>query len=325
MTILHAGHEGGMVRLTGSASYTTSNGFYNTSFSRCALQTAHYGGHFAYVDVAADIDGNGLWFHAYGRANDAHKQANSSVIQWRTAGGDAICEILTNSSSNFVLRLLNQSASDAAITNDLGNTALYTIDMHVYYADGKFIAEFYLHGLLAASTEATGSSQSLSSIRLGSQVSAFISGYAWVWSEIIVATDDTRGMHVKSAWPNGAGQYTESTGGYANVDEVVTDALVAEFTAIDQRLLMTHSGVGTPKGQIIAVALGGQANADATSAPAAMFRAGDGQEHVDAQPLTTNPVLYDFKRLYFVNPITGQPWTVADLNAMQVGVKAIAR
>ena len=187
-----------------------------------------------------------------------------------------------------------------------------------------YYAAAYINGVKEAESAVAGNSLELARIQLGSFANAF-SGLSFGWSELIVADVDTRGMSVKSAWPNGVGQYTESTGGYANVDEVVADALVAEFTAVDQRLLMTHSGVGTPTGQVLAVALGGGANADATSALAAMFRASNGQEHVDTQPLTTNPVLYDFKRLYALNPITGQPWTVADLNAMQVGVKAIAR
>lgn len=328
MNFYHVGHEMGMGNMrflnTGPSTYAE---LFNPSRSRSSILTDAREGRFAYIDLPnIPVDQTGLWFHAYIALDNRTRYLWDEVppLGLTSSSGSIICELRYSENGPFRLRLLGTASTEVMLLSPLLDIGHFTIDLHLFYSSitEALSVEIYVNGILDVATQAASPSLSLASIGLSNTNSHYISNIFWGWSELIVADVDTRGMQVISSWPTGAGQYTESTGSYANVSEVSPDGNVAEFTAAGQRLTMTHRGIGTPRGQILAVAVGGQASADATTQLVEMWRNGTGVEFTGTTPLTTNPVLAGFFSIHPVNPVTGKLWTYSDLNAMQIGVRS---
>jgi hypothetical protein len=333
MAILHAGHEAGAVRLDSSAGYTTEAGTYNSTHSRSAIVAWGQINACANIDVTANFIETDVWFHGVGinalyTTGGDVGETGASILRFINDGGAAIIDILVTTPGSCTLRLFGNVQTDMIISGMVEtNIRNRTIDIQAWVAGEFLYARVFINGEERVTAQASGVPGILSSIRLGSAcASTSVQWYYrhWCWSELIVATEDTRGMYVKTTWPIGAGQYSESIGGYSNVDEVISDALVAEFVAADQRLTVTHSGIGTPTGQVLAVVINGRANSDATTMPVRLLRVGN-QDFTGSTPVTLNSFLSNFTEIFPTNPATGQQWAVSEVNSLQYGIKAIAR
>lgn len=145
-------------------------------------------------------------------------------------------------------------------------------------------------------------------------------------TEFIVADEDTRSFSLVTLYPNAAGDANAWTGAYTDIDEVATsDADLAYSNTGDQDMQMKVSGLPTGVFSVKAVMASARAYRDAGSTPDGLalgIRNGVGGslDYGSKQTLTTAWTTYN--RLMTVNPLTTGAWTPAEVEAVQLNLRA---
>ena len=152
-----------------------------------------------------------------------------------------------------------------------------------------------------------------------------ISGSWYGVSEIIVADEDTRGfLGLQTDPPAGAGTVSAWTGAYTDINEVtIDDATVIttntpglDWEATIPALVPGASGV---RGVKIAARASTPLGSAATKVGLGVRSGG----LVDPGALQSPGVAFNtLERFMPVNPITGLPWTAADMNALELNLRS---
>jgi hypothetical protein len=208
-----------------------------------------------------------------------------------------------------------------AVDGPIPRGALVRIDAHIKLSTPRAF-ELYLNGLLI--TEGSGFSSDFSSanaLRLFSVVGATR------YSQVIVATEDTRDCRLIARQPLAAGHWNDGTGSVSDVNSLVpNDATAINLPAVGDRRTFTKSTINLPAGTIpIDVSVSGRmrANGGVVGDGAALLRisATDYETAPGGVPQTYQPLSLPS---WTVNPMTGVPFTAAELNALEFGLRAKA-
>lgn len=150
------------------------------------------------------------------------------------------------------------------------------------------------------------------------------SSFTTYYSEVIVATEDTRPLSLVTLAPTTVGDSNTFTrGGWADIDEITasdTDVTVGDTNG---QLLTVHTS-GLPSTTLTPRAV--KVNAVAVRGSTGPSRLGLGVRSGGANALNTAALLdtgYGIaSAAWSVNPATGAAWTVAELEALQIAFRA---
>lgn len=204
---------------------------------------------------------------------------------------------------------------------------LFRFDIHVIFHATAGLVELYRDGslILSFSGDTSGDNGVVADrLNVGDTIDGVITSYT-AHSGIIVADEDTRPFTFIQRIPNGNGDHTDWTGGYADVDE----------TGINDTDFITTGTTGAMESFTFPALPGSEDTRQLTTLVVAARTRGNGSPevlqalaHVGSSDYTASPI-YDRSPIYQpqqwqfpVNPATGLPWTGSQINGAQFGVKA---
>lgn len=144
-------------------------------------------------------------------------------------------------------------------------------------------------------------------------------------SEIVAATEHTINMRVATLFPNGEGNQTQWTNGFGEIDEVALSTADRIFTdTADQVEMMTLSDYGGATSlDVKALSATVSAQRGATGPQNLQLGFRENVTEVFSSNKALTEVFTVFKARQDTNPDTSNPWTLAELDSMQAGVKSI--
>ena len=236
----------------------TTSGYYDANYVRCGLKTS--GAPYVEARLKADTPANstdGFWLHFKKWQSGAGSDANPITI---TNAANEIVFILLHPAAGGKLRLYanNNSFVDGPVNTALydslpENNMLMHVDIHVYTnGAGKAQADAYRSGHLTSTVTNTGG------YARGGYKFKLQGDSNWgpihVYSEVIVANFDTRNLRVNTCIPTSDGIYTEATGSYADIDEMVRTTDSVSIVNLGDRYSFKTTRHGSPSSKpIIAV------------------------------------------------------------------------
>lgn len=198
---------------------------------------------------------------------------------------------------------------------------LMPLDIHIETYGSSGVIRFYINGVLRLTYSGditVGSTTDFDQVQLRSMNTS----WATMFSEIIVADEDTRLMSLKTLAPNAAGDASQWDGTYANIDEtVVSDADTVYTDTVEEDMQFNLTGM--PVGNFICKGV------------KIAFRATDGVGGIGVQAgIKTNSALHlgntivlggvweEHEQLYTQNPETINRFTTAEIDALQIAFRS---
>lgn len=312
------------------ANYTSNTSKYDPTLSRCSmniLNTAEWLRPFN--QTVSEV-----WIHfvAY-YDNDTYDTFNH-VMLYDTTTSSQVAGLKRRAGFNNQIhfRLWINGIGDLSNTDfSLAEQTLYEFDIHylpdatngklVVYVDKQKKVE-YLGNTLPTSGSTTGSSDALY-LGYDSSEGAHI-------SQVIVADESTLGKKLATIYPESDGTYNEFTsGGALDIDELTLDT--SDFISTDQvnkRYTANYTNIDNAYVgyDVDAVQVTTHARLPASSAIndlQHMVRNG-GSDYTTANlNITKDGSVQRLESLFQTNPVTGNNWTKADVDASEFGVKTV--
>jgi hypothetical protein len=269
------------------------------------------------------------------RANVDYSIGNCYFLTFFDA--DASVQIQVGLDSNSILQVYRGTTNIASGTHAISAQEWHCIEIRVKPAESPDgIVQIYIDGVLdvdfAGDTRATASS-TLKSVQFGATSGSHYVKDLWIDD---IAINDTAGA-VNNSWigrggihaivPTGAGNSTDLTpsagNNYAAVDEAPPDG---DTTYVQGATVGDHDsydhGDLTPTAGVIS-AVNWLAYAKLTEAGAGqiarVYRIG-GADYVGANKILDTSYKY-FEEILEVSPDSDDPFTISEVNAMEIGVK----
>jgi hypothetical protein len=309
MTILWCGAEDS--DLTGTL---VNIGNSSDSFRRCVISSSYLAHSISFTPQTS------LWI-AYNTTdymyNNNHKYVgvrNSTSGSW-VGGG-------SSSAGSLAVYKGNNAGSTQLATSSYITEHIDRVDLHIesYGAAGRIRG--YSNGYLTVDYGGdlvTGDGGSLD------QVVLLESGfYTIAVAGIIVSTEDTRLLYIKTMVPDATGDTTSWSGTYADINEMTLNNTTAIYTdTADAEFQCNVTGMPSGVYSVKAVAVAYQI---AQGSPGLEIqhgiRSGTTTYLEAAQAVDTywEPKI----KIYETNPITSNPFSPAEVNAIQMAFKAVA-
>jgi hypothetical protein len=331
VTILAFGGEMGFFLPSDSnAAESTANGYYNGSFAR-GYTGAH--GPASYIDTPALSAQANLWFHLDIQQTSPVTSSPTLVRliefldsggiaqlrltgSWLSAGGDGVWQ----------MEHWTGTAWSALGSCNAAASSLQTLDIHIVSNTSSGSVNLYMSGTLRI-TESVNLS-TLSGITKARcwGISRGISSTI-AYSQMVLATVSTIGMQVGTIYMSGQGTtHTFDTGGYTNVDELVTsDVDFIQSGTAGQIELFTGTSIPSFTGYSIkALAITARAKSDG-SAPA-HFRfqlRSAGATYDNGADLSLDFGYGNYCAVWETNPATSAAFQPSEISALQYGVKSV--
>lgn len=270
-----------------------------------------------------------FWFHANVYAANlsgsgtiawcAKSRANSDTDQFRLVytGTGSTVQFQRNNAGSFVSLGSSFSFSSAAI---------HTIDIYCKIDGSAGVFQFYLNGTLVASFSG-GALQTQHNVVDSFGLSSFSNGASTYWSECVVADESTLGWRVKTIAPNAGGNQNDFSSTFAAVDEQATD--LADFAAsntVNHISLYAYSNLNAAdafrqmKAVVVSSVLLKSSDSTPTDAQVAL-RSGGTNNFSSSLGMSVGRT--DSQLIYSTNPVTTVAWTAADVDALEIGLKAV--
>jgi hypothetical protein len=330
MSILFAASEPEGMTLTGSERYARTD--VDTNFTQHG--TAFALGASGRIDFTAQTSG---WAHMVVMLPTLSANCTQPICEFIDSGtGQVVFQLdmdgVSGTQGQTNLKYWNGAALTEILTTDYGLFAgiLYTFDFHWVIDNSVGMFEWYIDGVLIAQlsgdTLHTGFTQ-IDRLNLRyMSTSGTGTGNAITFSEVIVATDDTRAMRVHAADPTGNGGQTAWTGDSTAVDDngvddtdFIESGVANDVETVAVRDLSAVADNLTPK----AVVVSARALRDATgpqNMELVIRQAATDYLSGNVTGLTT--AFAPFYYVWATDPNTAAAWTVSGINSMEVGVKA---
>lgn len=249
MAILACGGELEDVAVAGTVLFDTSTGF-RSAYARGRLTTA---GSTTQTNYAKLTFTPSSTVGVTGRFSQNTSLTANTVILSLAAGGNVRLRLRISSTSNTSTLYLDKFDGTNSVvlgTSTLligtGSANVNKIDVLVNYtAVGGYVRVYVdqTEYINYSGDPTAGGSSSLDELRLSGGYTLGQGG----WSEIIVANEDTRPLALKVLAPNGAGDVTEWTGAYTDIDEAAASDADTASSAVAGQILTTES-TGMPAG-----------------------------------------------------------------------------
>lgn len=339
MTILFAGGEDSELTKIGTCSIdTATSNTRRTAYTRCSLKV---GGGAANDAWQAQFSASStFWITGRVRVFSSGSILASTRVLSLLGGVTprlALATTYSGSNNSFggsqsYWTLVKYDAAGASTTLatstgvSLNDVSLFKLDVFVNYAVSGQV-QVYVDGTKIidySGDVTTNSNTTLSAANFGVPTVSSI-GY---WSELIVATIDTRSLGLATLAPAAAGNTYAWTGAYTTINETtLDDTTIAYSTTTGQVLETTVTSTTVPStASIIAVLVNARAQKGNTGGPAnlyGMVRTG-GTDYLSssaALPTSFGPLSY----VWETNPATSAAWAASDITAagFNIGVKSL--
>jgi hypothetical protein len=145
-------------------------------------------------------------------------------------------------------------------------------------------------------------------------------------SEVILATEDTRGMKVRSIKPNAAGNDSGFIGAVADVNHTGPNDL-SMITADTADVVTTYALAAPPQATALGVrgvVVNSRASRGATGPQNLNHVVRSGGANYHGADIAMSEVFKSYSTVFETNPATGLPFTWAELDALQAGVRSRA-
>ena len=317
-TTLFAGGEDSDFTLTSGAAVSTSNGTFSSGYARESILA--YGGEppTSYALTPTFTANSTIWVHA--REFDNGPGTSSAFDVLRVLSPDGVARILirqtttqgqykisTGNAAGTITDLVTMSSSCFATLHSLDLYINYGTSGEVtLYCDGKSYADY-------TGNVTTNSATQLNQVLLGGVTSS-----GTYWSEVIVATTDTRNLRLATLSPSANGNTDNwDTGGVSNVNEVTdnTSTVNASGTAGQiQEYTVTSLPSGSFQVQDLWVNMKAQVDTSGPQHIQGMVRTGS----TDYTSSNLSPPQGSWGWIstdWTTNPNTGVAWTTSDLSA----------
>jgi hypothetical protein len=315
-TILWAGGEDVDFTIINSVTTDSTAGSYNSTYSRGDVSFACNASVFANTATAHFPSSSTFWLHGYYTGNTVGN-GNAGDILWLLDGSSVRRLILNQSAAG--LNLIKRTAAGVSTTlvTYAGSFQGGAIDLYVNDAvSGTFT--LYLSGNQVATYSGdttTDSVSSLSGFTIGNNASGCAATYRW--SEMIVATTDTRNKHLVTVKPVANGNAMAWTGVVSSINPLnYNDANNISSGTAGQIAEFTIPSLPAGNYSIDAVVQSARATASLTGPQNLQFdvRTG-GTDYQSANQLLTTGFQSDYYYVWSTNPNTGVAWTSGDLGA----------
>lgn len=325
MTILFAGTSHADVQQTGSADVHTTAANLDTYVLE-GLRCAIGGGNGFEIKIEPKDD---LWMSFYSMWSSSTGSAGVGVAFIGYETGVEIFRVSGNGNASTVgLGYHNGTSLQLAAVLGSSFSGLHRFDVHLKMADTGGIFEVYKDGVLDAQLSGITTDTILTDAtkigRIGFNNMAL--GHS-IYSAIIIADEDTRGMRLEQKLPSAAGATTSWTGAYTTVDETgIGDNDYAWSATLNAISTFTYpashadfsSGYGV---RAVIAGMRAVAPADGSMKLAGVVRtSGTDYASPDVKALTAYGRA---QAIWDVNPNTAAAWTVSAASGSQVGMKVI--
>lgn len=296
----------------------TSSADYRTGYARCALFN---GGGFGLSNPFPGGEITSGWLSFRVKAGSFGNSWLAGLIKYTDSYG---LWIYSNGSS--IKLYLRTSGGDTLLgTSSIGlsTAAIAKIDMHLANYGESAAVDVYVNSALGL---AYPGDVSISGIAGFDGVGAYGNTIYGRLSEIIVANTDTRNMSLRTNYLNAAGDTNDFTGAYTDIDEVAIDDADLIYDNTDGHQAM-FGLADTPSGSfsVLAVKAAVRACRASDSTPTSLdigIKSGGSVDVNDNHSLTTTWATYE--RLMTANPVTGNAFTPAEVDALQLVLESEA-
>lgn len=324
-----AGDLDSAVMTAGTLETWTSATYHDSAYTNYAV--AFHPARTGYIDLAATA--SEFWFHMHWLFDS-----------WLSGTADAVTFSL-GSSLEYKIEVVGGSPTSTLNLRKTTNGSTWTtivswimtssgnpvvdLDVHLKPHATLGAADVYINGTLVASVSGVNTMAQTSTINRLSFTSVNSGSYLML-SELAVADVPTIGWRVLSLLPNASGQYSEFTGAYTGIDEMIADD--ADFiisNTTSQRHLVNlqdpnTSTVGSREIKALVVNSRGAISID--SAPTDMqhgLRSNSSDYYTANLGHVADAAVRVKTTIYELNPSTSAKFTLAEAAAVQVGVKAV--
>lgn len=193
-------------------------------------------------------------------------------------------------------------------------------DLHAKIDGLSVTVEFYSAGeLLHRETFAIVQTYTMTNFRLSP--SSNYTSWGWLYSQVIVADEPTIGWKLKTLAPAAAGDLSEFSGTFADINETTLNNDTKISADQSARSSFKPASWNVPAGfEIVGVSLSSYALSDLTATISNFVRLG-GQNYADT-PEALGVGWANYRSLWPLNPATDAPWQPANINgtALQFGI-----
>lgn len=307
----------------------TTAGRFDSDFARCAMKVT--GDAFFGADFASSTEA-WLHFEVYHPVLPDNDLDFATVQLIDIATGQVVIAIDPDNGGTWAMEYWNGSTfTTVDFDSDFTNATLHRVDINWKIADAGGFFSIYIDETLVATfagdTLLTGFT-TIDRVRfLGGDNIASSTSTEINYSQVIVSTTDTRGLHLATIDITGAGTTSAWTGSNIDVDdEAISDGDFLESGSANQVETMAAANLSATANALAvrAVMLGMRAQRGAAG-PQNL----QGAVRVNATDYFSTSVsglitsLQPFQALWAVSPDTSVVWTNAEIDALEVGVKSI--
>lgn len=312
--------------IAGTYSADTSTVRRDTNYSPYSFYTVS--GQESYIENREPIKqpvGNTVWFH--GHIGLSAAMVGSSTISrhffsFRDINNNLLFEI-HNLAAKFQIRIYGDTVVTSP-SEDIGITVTSPVNYDIKCAvtSSLISVEFYNDGVLKLSLSASNTTSQRTNFRFFRLNYLNTSGTRLFASEIIIAEDSTIGARLKTLDLVANGFHNQWGGSVATInDEAIETAITTSLANQKQSYtLPTISNTGTVISSLVASFHG--ASGDSPNKARHLLRTG-GVDY-ESSLLNLSSINKPYHINYEVNPVTGLAWTVAEINALEIGFKSEA-
>lgn len=317
---------------------STSGAYHDPDYSRCALSSYEN----TLITINLSGVGSGLsegWMQSRIGSTDALISSGFPVLQIADATGQILAEIITKSSGSplpSVLRYYTAAATRVEVNPQVnirpsGSAAGQWVTLYWKIVGTSLTLTWYFNNVLAATVTVT---VAFMSGKLVKQCSWGGTGHTStsyrIWhSEMLVSSEDPRGYRVATITPNSLGTKDEWTGNYADIDDLgVTfddDYIYTDAINKIESFGLTNLSAAAQNMDVVAAVVSARARRGFTGPQniKPFIRTNstnyEGATYPAVPATFTNlpPVVMG------VNPVTGNPWTITEIQDLEAGFKSL--
>jgi hypothetical protein len=315
----------------GTTVYAPYSTMYRADYVRTAIRILGVGSYLRTAVVSAQAD---VWFSAQTVLSGTSSvplvsflNGGTTVFQIRSAPPGQGLPGISLSWGIYQGGVTRASALVNPVTYENSQTPK-KLDIH-YLCSASGYVRLYEFGRLNPCVEFSGDTSSWGSIdqiqlHSGDMTPTGSNTEGCFYSELILATEDTRRMCVKDLYPVGNGASAAWSGSFADVDEAILN--VADYVASDtagQEVSYTLPDLPTGRFVVKQVRFSAVA-AKGNTGPSQLqlgVRIGGTNYFGSAQAL--EPTWDVRNQVWDVQPSDSQEWTVANINALEIALKSV--
>ena len=322
MAVLFAANEPESFEISAVADIDTNvtAGYFNSGYARAGIEVDAVTEY-----IKAAFTGNtDVWCSFYVTGG------NYVGSYWITMGdSDTDQGILRLSGTSTVERYDGTTWQTVTNTMNMVNNILTRIDIHIVISDTGSI-DIYQDGTSVCSYSGDTNVTDVNDVGFATFTTTR-AGFDASFSEVVIATDDTRSYRVITMYPNGAGTNSDWSGAYTDVDDIGTthvdfmddsDFIVTSSAADVSTFALTDPT--TNNYNVHAVVVGCRALIGGTgpqNLQVALATTSATDFSANLSGLSTS-VFAPGYNVWSTNPFTSTDWSIADLASLEAGVKA---